>query len=52
MANKLSQHELELLEYSFFSLSEEIDLVYCKQLNKGYFDQPVKDVATLKGKVS
>ena len=31
MENKLSQHELKLLEYSFFSLSEEIDLFYCSK---------------------
>jgi hypothetical protein len=27
--NKLSKHEIDLLEYSFFSLCEEVDLFYC-----------------------
>ena len=27
---KLTPHEIQLIEYSFFSLSEEVDLFYCE----------------------
>ena len=28
---KLTPHEIQLIEYSFFSLCEEVDLFYCEQ---------------------
>ena len=28
---KLTSHEIKLIEYSFFSLCEEVDLFYCEQ---------------------
>ena len=27
---KLTPHEIQLIEYSFFSLCEEVDLFYCE----------------------
>ena len=37
--NKLNEHELSLLEYSFFALCEEVDLFYCFHLQKDYFSK-------------
>ena len=36
---KLSDHELRLLEYSFFSMCEEIDIFYCVNQNKVYMNE-------------
>lgn len=51
MQNKLSAHEVELLEYSFYSLCEEIDLFYCSQLHADYFSSALSD-SQMKLKVS
>lgn len=48
MAKKLSAHELELLEYSFFSLCEEVDIFYCQHRHTDYFTDPINDQATLR----
>jgi hypothetical protein len=37
MENKLSTHEIDLLEYSFFSLCEEVDLFFCQHKHTDYF---------------
>ena len=48
---KLTPHEIQLIEYSFFSLSEEVDLFYCEQKeiemsNETYFTpQSMRDYA-------
>ena len=34
---KLSDYELKLYEYSMFSLSEEVDIFYCKAKNSEVF---------------
>jgi hypothetical protein len=43
LGDKLSQYELNLYEYSAFSLLEEIDIFYCKNKNmevfENYFDE-------------
>lgn len=36
---KLSDYELKLYEYSTFSLSEEVDIFYCKTKNKDVFSE-------------
>ena len=41
--NKLTEHELQLLEYSFFSLCEEVDLFYCRSMEAGYLAQIFDD---------
>jgi hypothetical protein len=43
MQTKLSAHEIELLEYSFYSLCEEIDLFYCSKMHSDYFSTPFAD---------
>ena len=46
---KLTPHEIQLIEYSFFSLSEEVDLFYCEHkeaemTNEIYFsEQSMRD---------
>jgi hypothetical protein len=34
----LLEDEVKLLEYSFFSMTEEIDVFYCKEAQKQFFD--------------
>ena len=38
LGDKLSQYELNLYEYSAFSLLEEIDIFYCKKKNLELFE--------------
>ena len=37
--NKLTEHELQLLEYSFFSLCEEVDLFFCRSMEADFMAQ-------------
>jgi len=38
---KLTDQELQTLEYSFFSLNEEIDLFYAKQKQKTFVEENI-----------
>ena len=38
--SKLTEHELQLLEYSFFSLCEEVDIFYCSAKEKDAMIEP------------
>lgn len=50
ISRKLTEYELRLYEYSSFSLTEEIDIFYCKKVNID-FDSKVWTENTLKCKV-
>lgn len=45
---KLTEHELNLLEYSFFSLNEEIDLFYCQKVHEEFFSERQFDETALR----
>ncbi len=36
ISRKLTEYELRLYEYSSFSLNEEIDIFYCRKINKDF----------------
>lgn len=36
ISRKLTEYELRLYEYSSFSLNEEIDIFYCRKVNKDF----------------
>lgn len=39
----MTEHELQLLEYSFFSLCEEVDIFYCRQKEAEFLSEPYTD---------
>ena len=45
---KLTEHELSLLEYSFFSFNEEIDIWYCQKVHEDFFGERKFDELALR----
>ena len=48
---KLTPHELLLIEYSFFSLCEEVDLFYCKEKEDELAQEIVFNEASLRARL-